>query len=55
MRDSRILMTRHESRNNDAGTDKMYTSMSNGRGMDEKMKENWKRKPYYMLVGKEKK
>ncbi|MBQ5674816.1 MAG: extracellular solute-binding protein, partial [Lachnospiraceae bacterium] len=39
----------------DTETDKMYTSMSNGRGVDEKMKENWKRKPYYMVIGKEKK
>lgn len=48
MRDSRILMTKHESRHNDTETDKMYTSMSNGRGITEAMKQEWNRKPYYM-------
>lgn len=55
MRDSRILMTRGDKRDNSSETDKLYTAMANGRGVTEKMKQDWNRKPYYMLVGKDKK
>lgn len=55
MRDSRILMTRGDKRDNSSETDKLYTAMANGRGVTEEMKQNWKKKPYYMVTGKEKK
>ena len=54
MRDSRILMTKGNGTKTDE-TDKLDTAMSNGRGITEKMKQDWNRKPYYMLVGKDKK
>lgn len=47
MRDSRILMTKGNGTKNDE-TDKLYTAMSNGKGVTEKMKQDWNRKPYYM-------
>ena len=54
MRDSRLLMTKGNGTKTDE-TDKLYTAMSNGRGVTEKMKQDWNRKPYHMLVGKDKK
>ncbi len=54
MKDLKVIMTKGNGTKK-GEADKQYTSMSNGRGVTEKMKQDWNRKPYYMLVGKDKK
>lgn len=54
MKDLKVIMTKGNGTKK-GETDKQYTSMSNGRGVTEKMKQDWNRKPYYMLVGKDEK